>query len=375
MSQLCKTNSGEEILTNKRKRILFVVVAFILHYGVSYLINPFEIYWISYFDRDLLAILSDWVVSFFFCLLISESSIYIHRQLNKVLTWTDQPVKRILFEGVLNLLSVAVIIMVHLFLFVFIESETKGIPEQISNEDMTALLQWIVVSALVSFVIITVNTGDYLLSNWKRSAIESAELKIQAAESKQLALEAELQALKLQIDPHFVFNNLSVLSELILDDQQLGYKYAENFSKVYRYLLLNTKKNLIMLDEELKFLYAYIFLIEQRAGDGVNFQISIDKASKHMFLPPLTLQLLVENALKHNKIIKGQPLRIYIYTNEHQELVVENTLIPFESQVPSSAIGLENIKRRYKLLSERLPEIYRNNELFKVTIPLIMYDK
>ncbi len=98
--------------------------------------------------------------------------------------------------------------------------------------------------------------------------MEAAQHKLRASKHKQAAMAAELQALKLQIDPHFIFNNLSVLSELILEDQQLGYEYSEKFARVYRYLLVNSRKDIIVVEEELKFLESYIFLIEKELGKG-----------------------------------------------------------------------------------------------------------
>jgi LytS/YehU family sensor histidine kinase len=184
-------------------------------------------------------------------------------------------------------------------------------------------------------------------------------------------MESELQALKLQIDPHFVFNNLSVLSELILENQKLGYEYAENFSKIYRYMLVSSKKNIIPLENELRFLNAYMFLIKHRIGQGVDFEINVSEESKQLYMPPLTLQLLIENALKHNKTNRKHPLLIRIYTNDKNELIVENELLPIEKPLESSGIGIRNIVRRYSLLSEKQPDIVKSENSFKVTIPLI----
>lgn len=208
---------------------------------------------------------------------------------------------------------------------------------------------------------------NYLISNWKNEALKASELK-------QVALDAELQSLKLQIDPHFVFNNLSVLSETILKDQMLGYKYAENFSRIYRYLLVNAKKDIITLEQELKFLESYQFLIEHRFSNGVQFHISADESSKILLMPPLTLQLLVENALKHNKTSRKEPLMVRIFTDKAQTLTVENNMLPFAKVQDSLGIGLSNIVRRYQLLSDRPVEISKANNCFKVTIPLLSYD-
>lgn len=186
-----------------------------------------------------------------------------------------------------------------------------------------------------------------------------------------MALDAELQSLKLQIDSHFVFNNLSVLSETILKDQMLGYTYAENFSRIYRYLLVNAKKDIITLEQELKFLESYRFLIEHRFSNGVQFHISADESSKSLYMPPLTLQLLVENALKHNKTNRKEPLIVRISTDNAQTLTVENNILPIAKVQDSFGIGLTNIKRRYQLLSKRPVEISKANNCFKVTIPLL----
>ena len=194
---------------------------------------------------------------------------------------------------------------------------------------------------------------------------------MRAAKLDQVVLEAELQSLKLQIDPQFVYNNLSVLSEIILEDQQLGYEYAENFSKIYRYLLVNSKKDIISLEEELNFLNSYIFLIKNRFGDGVTFEINVNPAKRNFQLPPLTLQLLVENALKHNQTNKKRPLRIKVYTNSQSQLIIENLLIPIENVSESSGIGISNIIKRYDLLSNLQPQIKNDGKTFNVILPLL----
>nr|WP_255700795.1 histidine kinase [Flavobacterium sp. F-30] len=215
------------------------------------------------------------------------------------------------------------------------------------------------------------NTGDFLLRNWKNANIKAAQYKINAAENKQLLAEIELQSLKLQLDPHFVFNNLSVLSELILKDQQLGYDFTENFAKVYRYLLVNSKKPLVLLKEELEFLDAYLFLIKNRIGDGCDFKIDIDPSKLNMSIPPITLQLFIENALKHNRTEEENPLIVQVYSNENDELIVSNNLLPLIKKAPSTGIGLKNIISRYALLSDREVFVEENNETFTVKVPLI----
>jgi len=368
--------SSNTFLSDRIKRILFVVFAFFLFYFISFIIDPFDAYWQGYFQRNIWSLLVDWTVSFIFCLLISEFSIFIHTRLNRRLPWTQNPTKRFLTETVCNLLVIFIILLINVLSLEFLYEEEGYYNKANSIEELRGFIQWMTASVIISFVIIAINTGSLLISKWKNTEMEMAKHKLKAAELRQVSIEAELSSLKMQLDPHFIFNNLSVLSELILEDQQLGYAYSENFAKVYRFLLLNARKNVITLAEELAFLEAYIFLMKHRIGEGVQFEINVDQNSNQLFLPPLTLQLLIENALKHNKTTKIEPLIIRIYSQGPTLLIVDNTRNPMEvNSVYSFGIGIQNIQRRFHLLSHRQPEIRKDENLFKVMIYLMDYDQ
>ncbi len=360
------TSKNESLLSDKYKRILIILLAFLLFNLVTFLLDPYDPYWLHYFKEDLGEKIFDLILELIFCILISESSIRVSNKLNNTISWTERPFKRLSFEIGINLIIISVCLLIqnYIYYFFFEINDPEQAPIQISFEETRGLIQWIVVSVIIAFVIIGINIVDFLIINWKNTLLKTSELD-------RAVTEAELQALKLQIDPHFVFNNLSVLSELILQNQKIGYDYAENFSKIYRYMLINSRKNFIPLKEELSFLQSYIFLIKQRIGNGVLFEITIDTAYQTLFILPLTLQLLVENALKHNKTQKNNPLEIKIYNNPKKELVVENTLLPIESTIDSSGIGLSNIIRRYSLLTDHQPVITKENTLFRVVVPLI----
>jgi sensor histidine kinase YesM len=359
-------SKSEIFLSNKYKRIVIILLAFLLFNLVTFLLDPYDPYWENYFTEDLGEKLFELIIELIFLGLISESSIRISKKLNKTVPWIEHSSKRLLLEIGLNLIVISGCLFVQNYIYVllFEINYSAGAPIHVSFEENRSFIQWIVVSVLIAFVVIGVNIGDYLIVNWKNTLLKASELD-------RAATEAELQALKLQIDPHFVFNNLSVLSELILQNPTLGYEYSENFSKIYRYMLINSRKDFIALKEELSFLQSYIFLIKQRVGDGVLFEISIDHSVNSMYILPLTLQLLVENALKHNKTQKGNPLKIKIYTNPKNELIVENSLLPIDIRNESSGIGLNNIFRRYSLLSNRQPVITKEDSLFRVQVPLI----
>jgi hypothetical protein len=359
-------SKSETFIGNKYKRVVIILLAFLLFNLVSFLLDPYDPYWKNYFTEDLGEKLFDLVLELIFLGLISESSIRVSKKLNKTIPWIEHSAKRLLLEICINLVIISVCLLIQNFIYDFLFDFNNPIPTpiQISFEETRSFIQWIVVSIIIAFVIIGVNIVDYLIVNWKNTSIKASELD-------RAVMEAELQALKLQIDPHFVFNNLSVLSELILQNQKLGYEYAENFSKIYRYILINSRKDYVSLKEEFSFLQSYIFLLKQRVGEGVMFEISIDNTFQSLYILPLTLQLLVENALKHNKTQKSKPLIIKIYTNQKMELVVENTLQPIESKIESSGIGLSNIIRRYSLLSNSQPLIIKEDAMFRVKIPLI----
>lgn len=350
----------ETFLTNNGRRILFILFGFVMIYLITYLIDPYARYWTDYFHQPVKDIVIEWIFTLFFCVLISESSIYLNTKFNAYISWMERPVLRLILQTLSTLVCTALIIALEFAIGYLFDDQQWNL----GQEEITGIGQWIIVSAIIGLMISSVNTASYLVSNWKNSAI-------QAAEFKQAAAEAELHALKLQVDPHFVFNNLSVLSELILENQQLGYEYAENFSKVYRYLLLNAKKDIISLEDELKFVQSYIFLISKRVGTGVIFEIAVRHEHLDLQLPPLTMQILIENALKHNKTIKSNPLKIEIKVDDEQYLVVSNNLIPLERKPLPSGIGLANMINRYKLLSNEEVKITSENGFYTVHIPLL----
>lgn len=351
------------------KLTLLLAFSFIGSYLTLVIIFPYS-YWKGYFSMTTSRLIIDILGNLVFCMVMITLSLFIDRKLDKRISWTERPLKRLFVQTVLQVLgAISVIIVLGTLYSVLniggpspVEKPVIGV-----RESLYTILAFILWSLMIS----ALNTGDFLLRNWKSEMLKSAELEIKAAQSKQLASEIELQALKLQLDPHFVFNNLSVLSELILQDQQLGYEYTMNFSKVYRYLLINSKKKLISLHEELLFLDAYLFLIRNRMGEGCVFHIDIDASKLDMLIPPVTLQLFIENALKYNRTEEDNPLVVNIYSNDDDELVVSNTLLPLIRKINSTGIGLKNIFDRYVLLGERAPSVVATDETFTVKVPLI----
>ncbi|HET9276962.1 MAG TPA: histidine kinase [Flavitalea sp.] len=184
-------------------------------------------------------------------------------------------------------------------------------------------------------------------------------------------LHAELLHLKGIVNPHFLFNNLNSLSSLITENPAQAEDFLNELTKVFRYLLRNNETELTTLGEELQFLRSYYSLLETRYGIGIAMNVKIDSVYESFLLPPLTLQLLVENAVKHNRVQKEDPLRIELFVDKDNLLVVRNNISLKDQSVDSTGIGLRNINSRYKLLNYQPPIIHKNDEFFSVIISLI----
>jgi len=184
-------------------------------------------------------------------------------------------------------------------------------------------------------------------------------------------LRAELNQLKGIVNPHFLFNNLNSLSSLISENPVQAEAFLDELTKVFRYLLRNNQLELTTLNQELQFIQSYYHLLQTRYGTGISMVVSVEKQYEDWQLPPLTLQLLVENAVKHNRLQKEHPLYIELYSTPDNKLVVRNTMCKRESIVESTGIGLQTINARYQILNLPGVSIEKDNHHFTVTIPLI----
>ena len=178
-----------------------------------------------------------------------------------------------------------------------------------------------------------------------------------------------LQALENQLSPHFVFNNFSILADLIEVDPKRASSYLMNLSKVYRYTLSHLDHETVTLQEELAFLDRYLALLQQRFGEGIQVRIADEVAKTQGKLPPAALQMLIENAIKHNEHTKERPLVIDV-TAEGQHISVSNRKQPITT-AESTNVGLHNIQERYRLLTSKKVIINSTIDEYCVTIPLI----
>lgn len=217
---------------------------------------------------------------------------------------------------------------------------------------------------LVNLLYHLVNAIIFYFKEYETTALEAEQLKSTTAQ-------AELQLIKSQVNPHFLFNNLNVLASLVMKDNKEANRFIEEFSKVYRYILSNHNKELVKLKEEIDFIKPYIFLLEKRFTDGLRIKVNIDEGQYNKFIIPASLQMLIENAIKHNIVSKHKPLLIDVHTNGNNTIVVSNNLQQKQTVENSTGIGLQNIIKRYQLVSNRSVSINAGENSFTVTLPLI----
>lgn len=208
------------------------------------------------------------------------------------------------------------------------------------------------------------NAVLFYFTEYKNKLLEAEELK-------RMTTQAELQLVKSQINPHFLFNNLNVLSALVMKNNNEANRFIEEFSKVFRYILNNHDKELVDVKTELNYIKPYIFLLQKRFAEGLHIEVNIPEDRERFYIIPASLQMLIENAIKHNVVSKTRPLHIDVHVNGNNTIIVSNNLQPRESADSSTKIGLSNIMKRYLLVSGREVKVHKDEEVFTVTLPLL----
>ena len=221
------------------------------------------------------------------------------------------------------------------------------------------------VSTLVVIaLVVAIYESIYFYQQLKKSIQEKEELQRENIKS-------QLEGLKSKVNPHFLFNSLNTLAYLIPEDADKSVKFVQKLSKVYRYILEMSDEKLIPLQKELDFLNAYVFLLKERFEDNLQVMIDIPKNRLDDKIIPLSLQILFENAIKHNVISSSKPLVIKVVINEEGKLIVQNNLQKKKQIKDSTKFGLDNIKNRYRFFSNEAVDVIATSTSFIVSLPLI----
>ncbi len=255
-----------------------------------------------------------------------------------------------------SLLAVTLIAVVPFFL---IFGNTIG-----AIESQTEFRMNYIINALFAIAYYFCLTGYQALENFHNTRVQSEKLQKEVAQ-------AQYEALKHQVNPHFLFNSLNVLSSLVHLDPDLSEKFIDQLAKAYRYVLEQKDQELVPLKTELDFIHSFVFLLKIRFEEKLLVNVTIPADKLRCYLPPLTLQLLLENAVKHNALSLESPLVVDIYTNEEGFLVVENNVQLRQQETVSTGVGIHNITSRYGFLTPRKPAFYQAGTTYVARVPLL----
>lgn len=281
---------------------------------------------------------------------------FIITKIEKRYSWLEEPKKKLLLHF-FSLAGFSFIVSALLFYgFAYIMfNGGKGLT-------LMEVLNQAKLPAFISVSIAAFFTGVDFLKNWKTETIRAERL-----EKEKIATQYE--SLRNQVNPHFLFNSLNALSELVYENQELAVEYIRQLSQVYRYVLDSRNREVVSLYEEIDFMESFIFLQKIRFGNNLKVTIDVDKSDSRYILP-LSLQILIENAIKHNEISEENPLHIVVNQDDNY-LSICNKMKKKRSMDKGTGIGLENIKMRYKYLTERPATSQEIDGNFIVKIPIL----
>ncbi len=304
---------------------------------------------------------SVWLVSFPLIFIMGMGSWYTHAVyenfIERKYPELVQSRQRILFKSLMAFLIMPPSILIILFIY----NSFNIIGYVLHQPD---IIKALLLGLSVNLIFGTLHEADYVLSKYREAKIEKETLRF-------LSVQDEFDTLKNQVNPHFLFNCFNTLSSLITVDKHLAEKFLNELSKVYRYLLRKNEEGLSTVNSEVQFIESYYRLLQTRHGEAVQLNIDIDKRYDSYLMPSLTLQLLVENAVKHNMLSRNKPLVIDIFTTAANKLVVNNNLQLRTAKVPSNQVGLDNIKSKYHLLNQEGFQVLADMRNFTVVLPLI----
>ena len=289
-------------------------------------------------------------------LMIWQGNVLIDKWLNGRYAWIQNPQKRL----VLQIVASTLFTTITLFVILYILHQIRFGDGRIINPRMIG--SFIPVLS-ITYAILVINISLQFFTALKDSLLEVEKYKTESAN-------AQLQNLKDQLNPHFLFNNLSVLASLVYKNQEKAVDFINELANVYRGVLENKNTELISLKDELDFLAHYIYLLKIRFEDSISFSINVDELTKAKYLPPLCLQMLIENTIQHNEASQTKPLSVLIYT-ENKHLVIENGIQARSDKSESSQTGLKNIQSRYAFFTDEKVKIINDGKAFKVILPLI----
>ena len=307
---------------------------------------------------------TDYFIDFLLCMLFTYTSLGSCYIVFRVFPFKASYIRVIVYASCLLMLNNLVAFgMISIFNLLWSETGNNVMDELLNMKGAYTF-------AMIATFLSSVYANTFYLQSYIKARDEKQALEMALMKEKEIALQSQLNSLKLQINPHFMFNSFNNLLELIEEDGKLAGTFLDNLSKVYRYIIANLDRNLIPVADEIKFLDSYLFLMKERHGGGVVAKISPEVKECNGFLPPAVLQLLVENAIKHNSFSREHPLFVNITLSDGY-ITVSNIKSPLLSKMESTCLGHKNIVGRYALLCDKKVKIEDAEKLYSVSLPVI----
>ena len=341
-----------KLVVIKKKALNLLYINIIVSLFI-FLIDPGE----KTFERYSVTFLISGMYTFF----IGLGNGFLNDYLDSKFSWTDETRKRTIAAIVGTLvMNIALVYFCNYLNFIVIQGKN---PEKFFNGEMN-FINWFFINFAI--MISAIGHARGFMAAWKNST------KKEVVEQKLIAksANAQFESLKNQLDPHFLFNSLNVLDSLIEENPIQAQRFTNSMSKIYRYVLEQKDKELVSVEEEIDFAKTYCELLKTRFEDAVTFDFNISEEDKKGFVVPLSLQLLLENSIKHNFATSSKPLNIKIFT-EKGNLIIENNLQTRELPNTSTGVGLANIVSRYNLLTERNVFVEKSEAFFRVKLPIL----
>jgi two-component system LytT family sensor kinase len=294
--------------------------------------------------------------AFIICITQWFSTIYVNRLIDLKIKWLTQPVLRSILGIITLVLDSIIVFAIVQFIMIYAVYKLKPF------DAWPYVSESIIYVLLISFIMSLIFTAIGFFKAWKLALIQSEKLK-----TEMMAFRYE--ALRNQINPHFLFNSFNVLSDLVYADQAMAVKFINQLSDLFRYVLDSRDKELVPLKDELAFMQSYIYLLKTRFEEKLDMKIEIDAAPDELIVP-MTLQLLVENAVKHNEVSEAYPLQIHIRRND-TFLEVENSLRIKKVGEDSKNTGLKNIIQQFSYFTDRQIDVSNTDRKFLVRVPIL----
>ncbi|MBK6347947.1 MAG: histidine kinase [Bacteroidales bacterium] len=353
LKQLISFSMIYSIFNKPLLRLLFFVI---LSFPLRLILDV--MFGLVYRNYALIRPLEEYLGSVILTVLTLESVQVAKRMIGRRFPWENNPLKRLFIEIGVNT-SVFSVVIVTLSLsinFLILKSQLIIL----SDEFIKTIFYLIFLVQGPAFIEFAV----FLLRKWQTSLAEMEKYRKENAEYR-------FETLRTQVNPHFLFNSLNTLSGLVYEDREKAVGFIRELSDVYRYVLDNRSRETTQLNEEIKFIRSFVFLYQLRFDNKLNVEFDVSDSDLGRLIAPMTLQLLVENAVKHNVISVRKPLTIHISTEEGKYLTVRNNLQKKTTEVVSSEIGLKNISSRYAYLTTKPVEVTETETEFIVKVPLI----